>query len=128
MPPADPKKADLWMPDLLKTDLMFGSMFYDKTLLDKLDTDKCTMIMSVINMKSNKPYDHTGEYADHKGKVLVLCGDDRFESSSTSRKCAKKIAAAFPNSETSFIDNCGHFPFMERPKEFSKAVMDFLYS
>lgn len=126
MPPADPKKADLWMAELLKTDVMFGSMFYDKSLLDKLDTDKCTMIMSVINMKSNKPYDHTGEYSNYQGKVLVLCGDDRFESKSTSRSCAKKIAAAFKNSETVFIDNCGHFPFMEKPVEFSKAVKEFL--
>jgi len=34
--------------------------------------------------------------------------------------------SSLPNSELYFIDNCGHAPMMESPKEFNKLLNDFL--
>ncbi|MFT6827108.1 MAG: proline iminopeptidase [Roseivirga sp.] len=39
---------------------------------------------------------------------------------------ATVMAEAFPNGELKVIDGAGHFPFIEKPLEFNKTVLEFL--
>ncbi|MDX1628183.1 MAG: alpha/beta hydrolase, partial [Fulvivirga sp.] len=39
---------------------------------------------------------------------------------------APKLKGAIRQAELTIIDNCGHFPFIEKPKEFYNAVNEFL--
>ncbi|MFT7380535.1 MAG: proline iminopeptidase [Roseivirga sp.] len=39
---------------------------------------------------------------------------------------ATVMAEAFPNGELKVIDGAGHFPFIEKPIEFNKTVLEFL--
>jgi len=39
---------------------------------------------------------------------------------------SQKIHENIPNSKFVLLKNCGHFPFIERPKEFFSTIKDFL--
>ena len=39
---------------------------------------------------------------------------------------ATRMAEAFPSAELKVIDGAGHFPFIEKPDEFNKTVLEFL--
>ena len=54
---------------------------------------------------------------------LLLAGDDDFISSP---EAATRLHLALPNSKLLLIEHCGHFPWMEQPKEFGARVPEFL--
>jgi len=41
-------------------------------------------------------------------------------------ECAEQYRQAIPNSTLKVIDNCGHSPAVEKPREFVRAVTEFL--
>jgi len=41
-------------------------------------------------------------------------------------ECSEIYQQAIPNSTLKIIDNCGHSPTMEKPKEFVSTVTEFL--
>ena len=40
--------------------------------------------------------------------------------------CAELYRQALPNARLEFINNCGHFPYLEKPEEFLKVALEFL--
>jgi pimeloyl-ACP methyl ester carboxylesterase len=41
-------------------------------------------------------------------------------------QCAELFHQAIPNSRLAIVDQCGHFPHLEKPAEFNRLVSDFL--
>ncbi len=39
---------------------------------------------------------------------------------------AKEFATAINDSKLAIMDDCGHIPYEEKPKEFSELVLEFL--
>ncbi|MGB4774993.1 MAG: alpha/beta hydrolase [Daejeonella sp.] len=61
----------------------------------------------------------------HKIKVpvcLIWGKDDKI----TPPEVALEFHEVLPNSELNWVDNCGHAPMMERPKEFNSFLKKFL--
>ncbi|THB72794.1 MAG: alpha/beta hydrolase [Gammaproteobacteria bacterium] len=55
--------------------------------------------------------------------TLFLHGkDDHFVPQDGS----ERTAAAIPNCELRYIDNCGHYPMSEQPEEFYKELLEFI--
>jgi pimeloyl-ACP methyl ester carboxylesterase len=57
------------------------------------------------------------------GPALVVVGDRDIAAGSDG---AQALAASLPFGEFALIDHCGHFPMLERPERFARAVSDFL--
>jgi 3-oxoadipate enol-lactonase len=55
--------------------------------------------------------------------ALVVVGD---EDTLTPPAAAEEIAAGIPNGRLVLIPGCGHLPPLEKPEEFTSALLDFL--
>lgn len=69
-------------------------------------------------------YDLRPRLKDFDRPVLVLNG----RQDPMDPWMAYQTSAAFPHSTLRFIDRAGHFPWFDQPKEFDKALGDFLNS
>lgn len=126
-PPKDPGKANRWFASYAKSKVLFGNMFVEKQKLEEFDTESMSMVMCTnINLKINKPYDYSGEFKDYNRPVLIMCGNDKWESVSTNRRCAGLLKQEFPDAKTSFLENSGHFFFTEEKEETIARVRAFV--
>ena len=57
-------------------------------------------------------------------KPLLVVSGDRGTLQRPERAAA--LAAEAPNGELLVMNGCGHFPSMERPREFNNALLDFM--
>jgi pimeloyl-ACP methyl ester carboxylesterase len=55
--------------------------------------------------------------------VLLLWGEDDTE---VPLRVAEEALKELPNARLTVIGGAGHFPFLDKPREFSEAVIDFL--
>lgn len=55
--------------------------------------------------------------------TLIIWGDKDKE---VPLKLAQRLASKIPNSRLHLFRNCGHFPFLEKPKEFAQIVEEFI--
>ena len=74
-----------------------------------------------------KPYMHDPRLPDLLARVniptrIVWGREDR----SIPVECGQLYHQAIPGSDLVVINNCGHFPQVEKPDEFLKAVLDFM--
>lgn len=126
-PPKEPYEANKWFSGFIRTKVMFGSMFYDKRNIEQLDTSDTSMVLFTnINVNINKPYDYSSRFKNYAKPVLIICGRDEYESVSTNRNCAGKIACEFPNMKIRFFDKSGHFPFIEEKENFCNIMSSFI--
>lgn len=58
----------------------------------------------------------------HVPALFVWCREDEV----TPLKWGEDYAAAVPGAQLAVIDGCGHFPNLEKPREFNRAVSHFL--
>jgi proline iminopeptidase len=56
--------------------------------------------------------------------TLVVCGNDDFIM--PPHAAAEPLAHAIPGAELAILEHSGHFPMIERPREFHEAVRAFL--
>ncbi len=126
-PPKEPGKANRWFESYVKSKVLFGNMFANREYLEAFDTESMSMVMCTnINIKINKPYDYVGVFHDYHRPVLIMCGNDKWESASTDRMSAELIHQEFPNSTIEFMDNSGHFFFLEEKAETITKIRTFL--
>lgn len=59
-----------------------------------------------------------------KIRIPTLCLVGENDAASLER--TQELAAGIENSELRVLPNCGHFPFLEKPREFAGIVSDFL--
>jgi pimeloyl-ACP methyl ester carboxylesterase len=41
-------------------------------------------------------------------------------------ECAELFHRAIPNSRMAIVDQCGHYPHLEKTEEFTRVLLDFL--
>ena len=74
-----------------------------------------------------KPYMHDPRLPDLLGRIkiptLIVWGrQDRI----VPLECGQLYQQAIPGAELIIVDNCGHLPQIEKPREFVKLALDFL--
>ncbi len=67
-------------------------------------------------------YDLAPRLAFYEGPVLVLQGRQGFLGGRTTQKIVETI----PNAEIDYIEESGHFPFVEQPEAFFSSLTSFL--
>ena len=105
--------------------------FYDPKVADKDLVDEVFETVNnrekalriVLTAKSALKHNIGDELHKIKCPTLLVWGN---QDSITPPFVAKKFNELIPNSVLSFIDECGHAPMMERPKEFNKILLSFL--
>lgn len=60
-----------------------------------------------------------------QAQTLVLVGRDDFQ---TPVEISQKIASGIPNAKLEIIEDCGHMPWIEQPRQFFEKVLEFVAS
>lgn len=70
-----------------------------------------------------RTFDYTGQLGDLKAPVLVMCGAD---DPGTPARENRRMSEMIPGSQYVEIADCRHFPNVERPEQFNRAMIDWL--
>ena len=102
--------------------------FYDKRhterLLSDINEESYNHLISDFLWMDliTKSYDLKPKFKDFKPQVLIIIGRQDIVGETTAYKTNKSI----PSSQLMFIEECGHFPWIEQPEIFYSAVREFL--
>lgn len=94
--------------------------FYDKIYAEKLLKDITEesynyLVSDLLWMDLiTQSYDLKPKFEDFKPRVLIIIGRQDIVGETTAYKMNKSI----PNSQLMFIEECGHFPWIEHPEIF----------
>lgn len=105
---------------------MFKKEFKNEALVSQLNLNFQMDYVENNKLLQNLAKD-IGQYDFHEDlkkintRTLVIYGD--YE---TAVEAGKTIHEHLPNSEFVLLKDCGHFPFIEQPDGYSKAIEDFL--
>lgn len=109
--------------------LLFKPMFADTSLVDsltlKFPADYATRMKALrhLNMDPTlRRYDLNEGLRDLRRQALIIAGDHDI----VPLEAFEQIHRDLSGSRFVIIKNCGHFPFVEKPKEFDAAVESFL--
>jgi len=80
---------------------------------------------NTAHLRALKSFDTSADLSRIEARTLVICGDDDWILPLT--PCSLSLAAGIPNADLAVIPACGHFPFIERPGEFSTLVRNWLH-
>ena len=107
------------------------SWFYDKSLV----TENFVRARFQDRLRINDGYTIERHLSDHRAPytiqelsviqvpaLFVWCREDEI----TPLQWGKDYAAAVPGAQLEVIEGCGHFPNLEKPREFDSAVINFL--
>jgi pimeloyl-ACP methyl ester carboxylesterase len=105
--------------------------FYDKTLV----TDDLVRARFQYRLRAGDGYTVQRHLSDHREPysaeelarirvpaLFVWCRQDEV----TPLSWGEDYAAAVPGARLTVIEDCGHMPNLEKPKEFNKAVLEFM--
>lgn len=67
-------------------------------------------------------YDYTNKFKDKKTPVLVIQGKNDIISVET----AQEIKNSFGNADIHLLSECGHYGWLDKPKEYFEAINQFL--
>lgn len=99
--------------------------FYDLKWMfsfDKLMESNSKLYKALLSERKLSMYDYTLKY---KVPVIIIAGDcDWTTPYSMTLNYFNNISA--PNKELIIIENTGHIPFVDKPREFSKALLKVL--
>lgn len=105
--------------------------FYDATLgkqlmagLDRSLFSSLTAYQLLAYHRTFKVRDASKELRDWPGRVLVVQG----HQDPCGSVAAQMVADLFPRARLVWINECGHFPWLEKPDEFAAPVRSFLLS
>lgn len=107
--------------------LSFKSQMFDKASIDKLnifipdDFRKRSGVFGLLG-PDLATYNLYGQLKKVTAPTLVIYGD--YETAVNLH--AQKMTDSFANGQLKVIANSGHFPFIENPTEFDRAVKSFL--
>lgn len=94
-----------------------------------LDFSKTSVISGVRSMQElvksvwmNKDFNLFPSLKRMRIPTLIIYGKEDL----TPINCVQKINEAIKGSKIYYIENCGHFPFIEKPKETFDGINDFL--
>ncbi len=110
--------------------MLFSVYFYNPSQVTKLSLNfSLKSTVNYFNITQTfmenyflKPIDLLPELKRIKCPTLIIAGDSDLIPIST----VKDITKAIPKSKVIMIDHCGHFPYLEKPDYFFKALSLFL--
>jgi proline iminopeptidase len=119
------KRSSKAIESLMK--IGFKHQFYNKTYLDSLnlslDENYKTNSQLLQNLaKDLKNFDFHSDLETIKCPALLIYGD----YDPLTQLAAAKIHESIHNSELIVLDNCGHFPFIEKQNEFNEVLTNFM--
>jgi len=107
------------------------NQYYNKSLV----TDEVVRALFEKKLRQNDGYTIQRHLSDHREPyskeelsrinvptLFIWCRQDHI----TPLSWGEDYAAAVANARLAVLDGCGHFPNIEKPKEFNQAVIDFL--
>lgn len=117
----DPKTIE----ELMK--IGFKHQFHNSSLIDSLGLDlnenyKKTSGLLQNLTKDLMNYDFHADLKAIKSSTLLIYGDD----DPLAETAGQRIHDAIDQSKLKIIDNCGHFPFIEKPQEFKEIILNFM--
>jgi proline iminopeptidase len=108
-----------------RAELLANSYFFDDNHASKLAPRLMMVDQKINSLVFNNlikmKWDVTPKIKNTSLPVLVFQGDHDIIKMET----AEKIVSSFPNSKLVKLSNCGHYPWIEKPKEFEIAVKEF---
>lgn len=129
-PPGDQQGGGPW-PSLAGVRRGLMAALYDKSLV----TDELVRSRFEFRLKADDGYTIQRHLSDHRAPysvqelsairvpaMFVWCREDEI----TPLKWGEDYAAAVQDAQLAVIDGCGHYPNLEKPREFNQAIMNFL--
>jgi proline iminopeptidase len=110
--------------------IVFRPSFYDRTKVNQLTlqfSDATANNFSKIPgllFQGMESFDITKQLADVKVRTLIIQGD----SDPIPMEIPKTLHSLLKNSSLLVLPQCGHFPFIEAPDPFFKAISEFVDS
>ncbi len=108
--------------------LFFKSYFYTQSLADSLTItftpETAKNFLSIFGLMSREitHYDIRSKLHELTCPVLILHGED----DPVPLETAKEVQSSIPGSKLVVLGKCGHFPFIESPKDFFDYCEKFL--
>ena len=110
--------------------ILFSAYFYHPSQVQELSlhftTENSLSVFKIVNIFNEtyfaKDYDLTAELKKLKFPTLIIAGSEDVMPVWTE----KEIASSIPNSKFVLIDQCGHFPYIEKPIKFFNELEIFL--
>ncbi len=109
-----------------KANMTFYEDLADDVIVDELMAvvNSRKKILSLLKItRSTHSFNMEDKLPKIKQPTLLVWGKQDIV---TPPKVAKQFHDLLPNSELHFLDRCGHAPMMERPKEFTRIMNEFL--
>lgn len=105
----------------------FKNQFYNKTYLDSLNLSIGENYMITSQLLQNlgeelKDFNFHSDLKTIQSPALLIYGS----YDPLTRLAGIKIHESINNSEFIILDDCGHFPFIEKQIEFNKVVVNFI--
>ncbi|KAK4444915.1 Alpha/Beta hydrolase protein [Podospora aff. communis PSN243] len=105
-----------YFTDTTKTEVLANSMEVDRVPLS------LWAFLRHAKLDRESPFNHLAEVHKITARTLILQGSD---DALCSLQRSAELQGKIPNSEL-VVFECGHFPVVEKPEEFWKAVKTFL--
>lgn len=117
----DPKTIETLMK------IGFKHQFHNPALIDSLDLDLNENYVKTSGLLQNLTKDllnydfHVDLKAIKSPTLLIYGGYDPLTETA-----GQRIHQAIEKSDLKIIDDCGHFPFIEKPEEFKETILTFV--
>jgi proline iminopeptidase len=122
-PPASPEAADAWFTASSEKDNT--QRLFDKQKTDLLEnTGRLSFAPWREISLSLVGSDFKNELRQLRTPTLVIYG--AADSPFTGQPVAAELCSNLPNCQSIAFNQSGHWPFLEQPEEFQKAIRDFL--
>ena len=108
-----------------------GELFYDKSKMNRADIERAFATLNhrqqaraMVKLSKSARRNHLGEYIGNiKCPTLILWGRQDIV---TPPEACDLFAKGIPNNRVVWLDDCGHAPMIERPREFAAALTEYL--
>jgi pimeloyl-ACP methyl ester carboxylesterase len=108
-----------------------GELFHDKSKMNPGDVDRAFATLNhrqqaraMVKLSKSARRNHLGDYIRNiKCPTLILWGRQDIV---TPPEACEQFAKGIPNNRVVWLEECGHAPMLERPADFSVALIEFL--
>lgn len=108
--------------------IFFRKEFVNQELADSLTLTfpekfaQNSQLLGHLNKDMGANYDFSADLKKITAPTLVIYGDYEILAESA----GKQIADLIPNAKYTLLEDCGHFPFIEKPEAYFGAINEFL--
>lgn len=120
---ADGKATDIERNEyrkILRSTYIFDRLKFD-SLLVKMDVPSNASMRLIMNEDLKQKLDLTSSLPKYKGPLAIISGRQDVLAFN-----AYEIKILMPSAELNWVDQCGHFPFLEQPQVFYPVLFKML--